>query len=157
MSLEIKQIITQIIAFLIMLWILKRYAWKPLLNLMDERTKKIQSLFDEIAEKNLLVDLRMSEYETRISEIKNEGQAIIQNSVKDARKIAQDLQIESQRKAHDILNKAQEEAKRELSKAKVEMKKEIVNLALLTFEKLMHMKLTKEEIDQYGTKLLDEV
>lgn len=157
MSFELKQIITQIIAFLIMLWVLKRYMWKPLMSVMDERTHKIQATFKEIEEKNQQADLRKAEYEKKISEIKDEGQVIIQNSVKEARKIAQNLEASAQQKAHEILNRAQEQAKLDLAKAKVELKKEIVDLSFHALEKLVRIKLTPEDRERFALDLMSEV
>lgn len=48
MDIEIGQIVAQIFAFLIMLAILKRFAWKPLLKLMDERRERIINEFAAI-------------------------------------------------------------------------------------------------------------
>ena len=51
LKIEIPQLITHIIGFLIALWILKRYAWKPLLALLDERRERIKNGFAEIENK----------------------------------------------------------------------------------------------------------
>lgn len=157
MSFELKQIITQILAFLIMLWVLNRYAWKPLLAILDERTRKIKAAFIEIAEKNALADLRMSEYQEQIGKIKEEGQRIIQTSVKEARQIAQELQLQTQKKAHEILLKANEEAERELAKARVELKKDIAGLVCKAFEKIIRVKLSQEEKERFGIELMEEM
>lgn len=157
MSFELKQIITQIIAFLIMLWVLKRYMWKPLMELMDERTHKIQATFKEIEEKNRQADLRKAEYEKKISAIKDEGQVIIQNAVKEARTIAQNLEVSAQQKAHEILNRAQEQAKIDLAKAKIELKKEIVDLSFHALEKLVRITLTPEDRERFALDLMHEV
>lgn len=157
MSFEFKQIITQILAFLIMLWILKRYAWKPLMAILDQRTRKIQHSFDEIDEKNRQADARLAEYEHKIAKVKEEGQLIIQTSVKEARRVAQEIQTDSQKKAHEILNKAQEEADRELDKARIKLKKNIVDLTFHAFEKLIKMRLTQEDKERFSLALIDEV
>ncbi len=39
----ISQILTQLIAFLIFLWIMKRFAWRPILRLLDERRERLES------------------------------------------------------------------------------------------------------------------
>jgi F-type H+-transporting ATPase subunit b len=157
MDFEIKQIITQIFAFLLMLWLLKRYLWKPLLGLMDERAKKIQDSFDEITAKNHQIDLRTAEYEEKIRNIKQEGQAIIQQAVKKGQKTAHDLQIESHKKAMHLIEKAQEEIERENEKAKVQLKKEIVDLTFQAFEKLVHLKMTPEEKERFSLHLIEKV
>ena len=46
MELRLDVLITQIVGFLIVLWILKRYAWKPVLGMLEARRQRIA---DEIA------------------------------------------------------------------------------------------------------------
>jgi F-type H+-transporting ATPase subunit b len=157
MNIEIKQVITQILAFLVMLWILKKYSWKPLLSLLDERTNKIKAAFREAEEKNLQAEKYKAEYEQKIAALKNEGQVIIQNAVKEARQIAAEIQNESHKKANEILNKAKEQSDRELEKARVELKKEMIEISCLAFEKLVHQKLSQEDRDRFGLELMKEV
>lgn len=156
MSFEVKQIITQIIAFLIMLWILNKYAWKPILDIMHERTKKIQATFDEANEKNLEANNRLAEYDQKIQKIEDEGKLIIQNSIKKAMKVAQDLNVEAQAKANKMIKKAQEEIDREHIKARKTFEGEAVDLTFLAFEKLTKVKLTKEERDKLSLQLISE-
>ncbi len=157
MSFELKQIITQIFAFLLMLWILKRYVWKPLLSLLDERTRTIQAQFQEIAKKNAEASLRKQEYEQKINAIENEGQQIIQKAVKESQKIASDIQIESQKKAHEVILKAQEQANREVIKAKTELRHEMINTSFVALEKIVRTKLSQQERDRFARELIDEV
>lgn len=49
MEVEVGQVVSQIIAFLILLAVLKRFAWGPLLQLLEEREERIRSEFDTIA------------------------------------------------------------------------------------------------------------
>ena len=157
MSFELKQILTQIVAFLIMLWILKKYLWTPLMSLMDERTRSIQASFQQAEETNQQADFRLEEYNKKIGEIKEEGQNIIQNAVKESQKIAEQIQQDAQLKALGVLNRAQEQAKLDLTKARVELKKEIVDISFLALEKLIKMKLTNEDRDRINKELIDEV
>lgn len=157
MSFELKQVITQIVAFLIMLWILKRFLWGPLMSFLDKRTQTIQDMFNAAEEKNQQADVLKAEYEGKIQDIKDEGQVIIQNAVKDAQKIARDIQLDSQKKAHEVLHKAQEQAQIDLAKARVELKKDIVDLSFNALEKLVRMKFTPEDRERFGLELMDEV
>lgn len=157
MSFELKQIVTQIVAFLIMLWILKRYLWRPLMILLDKRTQTIQNMFKEAEEKNKQSDELKAEYEDKIRGIEDEGQVIIQNAVKDSQKIARDIQLDAQKKAHELIHKAQEQAEMDLVKARVALKKDIVDLSFDALEKLVKVKLTPEDRERFGLELIDEV
>ena len=44
---DIRQVITQILGFLLMVWILRRYAWGPLMGMLEARREKIAGEFKE--------------------------------------------------------------------------------------------------------------
>jgi F-type H+-transporting ATPase subunit b len=157
MSFELKQTITQILAFLVMLWVLKRYAWKPLLNLLDERTHKIQADLDLAKVKNQHADERLEEYSKRIAKIQEEGKVIIQNAAKEAGQLGQEIQENAQRKAHEIIQKAHDQCVREQENAREELKKEMIDISFVALEKLVHTKLKKEDRDRFLVEILKEI
>lgn len=156
MSFEVKQIITQIIAFLIMLWILKKYAWNHLIDLLHDRTRIIQASFADADKKNQEADSLLSQYKGKISKIEDEGKVIIQNAITNAQKVAQELNEEAQHKATALIKRAQEEIVRQQAKAHEELKREIVDLTFSAFEKLVQVKLSKEDREKYGLQLMDQ-
>lgn len=157
MSFELKQTLTQIVAFLVMLWVLKRYAWKPLLDLLDERTSKIQASFDEAKAKNLEADKQLEEYSKKIEHIQDEGKIIIQNAAKEASQLGQEIQENAQSKAQEIIQKAHEQSVREQQKARAELKNEMVEITFVMLEKLVHTKLKKEDRDRFALEILKEI
>lgn len=156
MELDIQQILTQIVAFLIMVWILKKFAWKPLLNLMDERKKLIQSEFDSIKEQKEEVDQMKHAYQAKLDAADAEGRAKIQAAVVKGREAAQQIEKEARQRASAILNRSQEEVEQEISLAKNQLKNDMVNMSLLATEKLIqesldpkkHQKLIEEALEQ---------
>ena len=42
---DIRQVLTQILGFLLMVWILRRYAWGPLIGMLEARREKIAGDF----------------------------------------------------------------------------------------------------------------
>ena len=47
MNLEWQQILTHLLGFVIAVWLLKKYAWGPLLSIMEERRNKIVDEFQQ--------------------------------------------------------------------------------------------------------------
>jgi len=154
MEIELKQVLSQVIAFLVVLWILKKFTWQPLLDLLEARTKKIEASFEEADEKNREAEAFKAQYEEKISHLKDEGQQIIQSAVKEARVIAAEIQADSQKNADEIVKKAYEQAQRDLSKARAELQKESVETGCLIFEKLVHQKLSKEERENLSLEMM---
>lgn len=141
MNLELGQILTQILAFLIMYWVLKRYGWGPLLSILDERQQKIKDEFNEIEDKKKQEQKLIDEYQQKIREIDAEARHKLQESIAQGQKIALEIQSETQEKAKQILTKAEEEASREIHQAKVQLKNDMVKMVIAVTEKVLQQKL----------------
>lgn len=157
MEFDLKQTITQIIAFLIMLWVLKRYTWKPLLSLLDERTEKIAAAFAAAEEKNREADQKKAEYEKKLGKINEEGRVILQKAIQESNQISQEIQANAQKKGQEILAKAKEQSERDLKKARIELKKEMVEISFQALEKLIGISLKTEEKARFSAQLMEEI
>src|SRR4051794_40652995 len=113
MDLDTKQIISQIIAFLIMLWILKRFAWKPLLQIMEERRQHIKAEFEAIDQQKLDIKKLQAEYAATLKGIDAEARARLQEGVNEGRKIAQEIQQSARLQSQEIIKKAHDEINEE--------------------------------------------
>jgi F-type H+-transporting ATPase subunit b len=145
MNLELGQILSQIVAFLIMVWVLKRFAWKPLLSLMEERKNRIQGEFDAIEEeKNQIENLKLT-YAEKLKEIDALAKAKMQEEIDRGRQISQEIEEEAHREASVILEKARKGAEKEVADAKAELKDYIVNLTLTATEKIIEEGLDRDK------------
>lgn len=157
MNLEISQILSQIIAFLITVWILKRFAWKPLLGIMEERRKKIKSEFDLIDKQKEEVQKKSLEYDEKMAHIEARARTRIQEAVQEGLKIAHEIQNEAHNQARNILNKAQEEVEREIEKAKAQLKNNLVNIAMSATQKIIREKLDAEKDKELIAQFVNDV
>lgn len=149
LNLDAKQILIQIIAFLVMLWVMKRFGWQPLLNVLEERRKKIQAEFDDIASQKEELHQVTVQYEQRMKEISADARKKIQEAVAEGQKIGREIQEEAQVKSKETLIKAKSEVEAEMAKMKNQLKNDMVNLVIVTTEKIL-----KEKLDEPGQKKL---
>lgn len=156
MRIELGQVVTQIISFLIMLWVLKRYAWKPILGLMEERKNKIASEFNAIEEQKKEVDRLTEEYQEKLSSIDVQSRAKMQEAVEEGRQKAQEIQKEAHEEAKDIIVKAREDVQREVVKGKAQLKNELINIALTTTEKMIQESLGAEKQKRLVAEFVDQ-
>lgn len=143
MKLEISQILLQMVAFLLMLWILKKFGWKTILDLLKERHKKIQTEFEMIDEQKKQVRLLTDEYREKLSGIDAEARRKIQEAILEGRKISMEIQQEAQTHANEMLEKTKEEMTREISNAKTQLKNDIVDIAIIAAEKILQEKIDR--------------
>lgn len=141
MKLIWQEILTHILGFLVILVLLRIFAWKPILKLLDERKKRIASEFDNIEKaKQEMAKLREG-YELKLKEIDLEARKRIQEAIAEGQKMAADLQVEAREEAKKVLDRAKENIELEVAKAKVELRDDIVNMAILATEKIINERL----------------
>ena len=144
----------QIINFIVLVVILAKFAYKPLLKTLEERRNKIASDLDEAAKARQEADKLKADYEAQ-----TKAQAIVDKAVKQADKEAQ-AQLDAIR-AQIAREKqvAQTEIANEREAAIRDMRKEVVTLSMAVAEKLlqknmntdMNAKLVAECINQLQT------
>ena len=47
---DLQQVLSQAVSFLLLLWLLRRFAWTPLLTMLDQRRSRIEEEFRRIAQ-----------------------------------------------------------------------------------------------------------
>ena len=156
LNLEASQIIIQIIAFLVMLWVMKRYGWKPLLEILEERRNKIQSEFDSIASQKEEVKQLTFQYEEKLKGIEADMRMKIQEAVAEAQKISIGIQEDAQVQAKEILQKAKSEVEVEIIEAKNQLKNDMVNLIINTTKKILEEELDESTQKKLISNFLDE-
>lgn len=156
MDIEIEQVLTQIVAFLIMLWILKKFAWKPIFNLMDERQKLIESQFHSIDEQKKDLHQLAEEYQGKLNAINGEAATKLLEAVEKGQEKAEEIERNARNEVAIILNRARAEIHDELAQAREQLKGDIVAMTLTATQKVLqesldpekHMKLIEKSIDQ---------
>ncbi|MBI4358189.1 MAG: F0F1 ATP synthase subunit B [Candidatus Omnitrophica bacterium] len=141
MNLSIQEILTQAAAFILLVWVLKKKAWKPLLKLLDERRERIAKGFEEIESAKKEVEKLKTDYEHARSQIEEEARKKLQEAIDEGKRVAGDLQENSRREARAVLEKAKEDIQLEVAKAKVTLRNEIADLTLAATERLLQEKL----------------
>lgn len=143
--LSASEIVAQIISFLLLFILLRIFAWKPLLKLLDERKARIASGLKAIEEAKQDVEKLRVEYQAKLDAAGLEAQQKIKQALEEGKKLTEDLKKGAYQDAEKIIQKARQDIKYELSKAKNELKDKIVDLSLRAAETVIQDKLTEEE------------
>nr|MBN2278678.1 F0F1 ATP synthase subunit B [candidate division Zixibacteria bacterium] len=157
MNLEIYQVITHIIGFLITVWLLKKFAWKPLLGMMDERRQKIIDEFKKIEKEKAAAEVLKADYEGKLKNIEAERRQKIAEAVNEANKLASDIKMSAQDDARGIISRTNEQLDRDVAKAKVHLKEDMVRITLTAAEKILHEKLDEKKERELIGKFIDNV
>lgn len=157
MSIEWQQLLTHLVGFLITVWILKKFAWGPLLGLMEERRDKIAGAFDQIEKDKQEVAKLSADYEARIKEIDAERRARLVEAVEEGKKLAAEIKQTAQTEVRSLQDKAKADLEREIAKAKVQLRDEMIAMTMTAVEKVIHEKLDESKHRDLIGRFLDGV
>jgi F-type H+-transporting ATPase subunit b len=120
----------QSVLFIILLVILKKYAWGPILNSVEEREEGIRSAIDEAkAAKEEMAQLKASN-EDLLKEARIEREAMLQEARAIKDKIVGDASNTAKEEAAQIITAAKATIESEKQKAMVEIKNQVAELSI---------------------------
>jgi F-type H+-transporting ATPase subunit b len=152
-ALDLQQIISQALSFLLLLWILRRFAWRPLLAVLDERRARIEQEFRDIARHKEELSRLKEDYGQRLAKIEDEARAKVQQAVLDGKRIAMEIQEQARAQGQSLIAKSTETVELELAKAKVTLRDQVATMTVDAIERILHEKLD----EQADRRLVDEV
>ena len=136
-----KLLVAQVVNFLVLLWVLRRFAYRPMLEFLEKRTKRIESgLRDAKRAAEKLSEIEAKEREV-LEEARKESAAIVARARESAERIADKVMIESREESERILIETRKKVDAERESMRAEMKRELAGLVLLATEKVLAEKL----------------
>src|SRR5687767_7607346 len=152
-----KQVLTQILGFLILVWVLRRNAWGPLLGMLEARREKIAGDFKEVDRLKTEAQEIKGRYELELRGIEAHARQRLQEAVAEGQKLATEIKAEAQTEAAHRVERANEEIAREREKAKEILKEQMVHLAMRAAEKILRQKLDDVAQRKLTGEFIDEV
>ena len=149
-------LLAQMVNFAILLFILKRFLYKPILKVLEERKNKIATSMkqsEQIQKKFEELDAKQQEI---LDNARNESAQIIDAAKSEAKTLANQIQIEASNQAQQALKRAQETLALEKQKMISEAKKEIVSVVTSATQKVIGKMMTKKDNDRLVTEAVNE-
>lgn len=148
-----------ILTFLLLLFLLAKFAWKPLLKMLREREELIRSSLADAEKAKTELSRLNAEGQQIINQARAEAQEILVQGKAVASRLKEDTLKEAKDKANSILKDAQKQIQVEKEKAILEIKSEVVNLSVAVAEKLIRKNISagdnQELIDETLKKMKD--
>ena len=135
----------QTILFLVLVFILKKYAWKPILDSVSERENTIRESLDSAENAKKELEELQSKNESLIIEAKIERDALLKEAREIKDKIVNDAKGEAKEEADKIVKAAYAAIEAQKSGAIAEMKSEMASLSISIAEKIIRKELSSDE------------
>ena len=156
LGINLPTLVAQIINFVILFGLLYLVAYKPVMRMLDERSRKIKESMEQtefIKEQAVHAE---EEAEKRIEVASRKGQEVVARAVRTGEEAKQKAQQEAGQEAESLIARARLEIQRERDDAVNELRREFVDLTILAAGKVIDRSLDKKAHRQLIDKVLEE-
>ena len=146
-------ILWTIVSFLLLAFILGKFAWKPMLNALNEREGKIRGALEEADRARTEAAEMIKQNEKNLARAEEEYRKLVREGKALAEKLKEDMLSKARQQAQQTLTQAAEEIQRSVETAKQQLRGEMADLAVKAAEKIL-----EETLDaQKQKKIADSV
>jgi F-type H+-transporting ATPase subunit b len=140
-----KSIVIQAINFLLLLVILVKLLYRPLLAKMEERTQAIRKSLDEAQAARAEAQREREEHAAKMAAANAEAQAIRATALREAAEEQRRLVEAARGEAGRLVESARNEMAQEVRRARQELRQEVADLATTVAERLIRKSLRDED------------
>lgn len=133
-----------IVTFLVLLWLLAKFAWRPLLRALDARQETIQKSLEEAQEARREMQALHQEADRILKQAHADAEAIVAGSRTEAEKVRTELQQKARADAEAIVRDARRQIETETGRALREIRGEIADMSVAIAEKLIQRNCSRE-------------
>ncbi|HZD06172.1 MAG TPA: F0F1 ATP synthase subunit B [Longimicrobiales bacterium] len=143
--------------FLLLLAILWRFAWGPILQVLDERSHRIQGALDDSAQQREEAGRLLEEHKRQLADARRQAQEIVQEGKAAGEKLRKEIEEKARQEGQALLERARIDIGREKEAALDEIRKEAVELALAAAGRLMRQELDRDRDRELVLGYLDDL
>jgi F-type H+-transporting ATPase subunit b len=138
--------------FVIVIIVLGKFAWGPILGLLQQREEFIHRSLADAKRDRDEAEARLKDYAAKLQSAQVEAMSIIDQARRDAERVREELHQRAKTEADALVANAQRQIQLETTRALQQIRHEAVDLSVAIASKLLQRNITKEDND----KLIDE-
>ena len=141
-----------IVTFLVLLALLAKFAWTPLLAALETRQNAIRKSLDDAQQAKEELERLHVESGKIIQRARNDAETIIAQSRSDGDRLREELKQKARAEADHIVKNAERQIQLETSRALEQIRHEAIDLSVMIASKIIKRNLSKED----NEKLIDD-
>lgn len=141
-----------LVLFALFAFVLTKFAWKPLLQMIEEREKGIRESVESAQKANADAQALLEKHKEMLREAGREREEIIRKALQEAETFKADLESKARAEGEQLIQRAKEQVEREKNAAILELRSQVADLAIEAAGRIVTSSLTPEA----QRKLVDE-
>ena len=156
LGINIPTFLAQIINFAILLGLLYLVAYKPLMRILDERSRRMKESMEQTELIKEQAAHAEEEVKKQLDVAAKEGEAVIARATRIGEETRRQIKQEARQEAESLIDRARGEIQQERNEAINELRKEFAELAIMAAGKVIDRTLDKKAHRQLIKKVLQE-
>jgi len=145
------------LVFLILLAVLWKFAWGPILAMVQDREDGIQGTLDQAAKERQEAAKLLAEHRDQMADARRQAQQMIAEGKEAGERVRQGIEEKARAEGDAMIERARESIEREKDAALDELRKESVDLALAAAAKLVQESLDEKKDRDLVMDFIDEL
>lgn len=145
LGLDLGLIISQIVNFGLLVAVLSLVLYRPILNKLEERARKISKGLDDADRAQQMLAEAEAHYQAEIERARRESREIMERATRMAEQQRQEILAQARQEAHDLVLRAEQQAQRQLEEAQVASRQQMIDMAIAIASRLIQENLDEEK------------
>jgi F-type H+-transporting ATPase subunit b len=141
-----------IVTFLVLLALLAKFAWNPLLQALESRQERIRRALEDAERARQELERLQQESAKMMQQARIEAESIVTQTRADAERLREELKHKAKDEADNILRNAQQQIQLQTRQAIQQIRHEVADIAVLLASKVLERNLAKED----NARLIDD-
>ena len=146
-----------IATFLVLLWLLAKFAWKPLLRALEERQDSIRKSLDDAQQAKQELERLHVESQKILAVARAQADTILSETRSDANRLRDELKQKAQAEAAGIVKNAERQIEMETARALQQIRNEAVDISIAIASKLLQRNVSKEDNERLIEETFREI
>lgn len=156
LGINLPTLLAQVINVVILFAVLYLIAYKPVMRMLDERSRRIKESMEQAEQIKIQADKAGEQVSRQIAAGRQQGQEIIAQASKTGEELRQKAQQDARQDAEILIGKAKKEIQRERDEALDELRREFADLTILAAEKVIERSVDKKAHRELIDRVLEE-
>lgn len=135
----------QTLLFVLLILLLKKYAWKPILNAVNEREEGIKNALDSAENAKREMENLQADNEKLLKEARLEREAMLKEARDMRNKMIEDAKDQAKEEANKLISAAQSTIETEKKAAIADLKSQVASLSIEIAEKVVKEELSNKD------------
>ena len=126
--------VSQVITFLILLWVLAKFVFPALVKTMDTRERVIREGVENAEKSKQELNEAQKRVEALLDEARLDAQATLAKATQAAEHVRAEIEQDAQRRAREIITQAEQRTEQLVAQARAQLRQDVADLAIAAAE-----------------------